>query len=175
LGVAPPESYCREGATAAAAVPGADATSEAAAMLIEGRQYEQGVLPTMGASPPGVRPDLRQAEAPDTNPIRSSPPFPHCKAVQNRVAGASGVNVWGLSLAKVRASLWRTSPQLRVHPHFLPPIRGERGFGNAWCRCGERGFGTTCQEGQGIRPPTETTACQAKQGGCWLARGISMV
>ena len=36
----------------------------------------------MGASPPGARPDLRQAKAPNTNPSCTSPSS-FCTAVQN--------------------------------------------------------------------------------------------
>ena len=58
----------------------------------------------MGASPPGARPDLRQAKAPNTNPSCTSPSS-FCTAVQN---GKDGLVQVGLVLG---AREWRRSGQ----------------------------------------------------------------
>jgi len=64
-----------------------------------------GIPGAMGASMPGVCPDLRHAQAPTANPTYTSPPL-----VTKNGASTSGVSAGGLGMAKVMATPWMTSP-----------------------------------------------------------------
>ena len=68
----------------------------------------------MGASIPGVCPDLRHAKAPTANPTYTSLPL-----VTKKRASASGVSTGGLGMAKVMAKHWRTSPHYYGYPLLL--------------------------------------------------------
>ena len=92
------------GTAEATLAPSVSAPCTAEPSLAPCRQCESRRLPSMGASPPGARPDLRQAKAPNTNPSCTSPSS-FRTAVQN---GKDGLMQVGLVLG---ARGWRRSGQ----------------------------------------------------------------